>query len=70
MNIILDNDALKQAVDIFDRIEDLQVNQIDIHLIKLGEKDPSVLGFEATNELIEKSKAFEFSDIIKARLER
>jgi DNA primase len=70
VNIILDNDALKQAVDIFDRIEDLQVNQIDIHLIGLGKKDPSVLGFEITNELIEKSKAFEFSDIIKARLER
>jgi DNA primase len=70
VNILLDNDALKQAVDIFDRIEDLQVSQIDIHLIRLGKKDPSVLGFEATNELIEKSKAFEFSDIIKARLER
>jgi DNA primase len=70
VNIVLDNDALKQAVDIFDRIEDLQVNQIDIHLIRLGEKDPSILGFEAVNELIEKSKAFDFSDIIKARLDR
>jgi transcription elongation factor Elf1 len=70
VNIVLDNDALKQAVDIFDRIEDLQINQIDIHLIRLGEKDPSILGFEVTNKLIEKSKAFEFSDIIKARLER
>jgi DNA primase len=70
VNIVLDNDALKQAVNIFDRIEDLQVNQIDIHLIRLGEKDPSILGFEATHELIENSKAFDFSDIIKARLDR
>jgi len=70
VNVVLDNDALKQAVDIFDRIEDLQVNQIDIHLIRLGEKDPSVLGFKEVNELIEKSKAFDFSDIIKARLDR
>ena len=70
VNIVLDNDALKQAVDIFDRIEDLQVNQIDIHLIRLGEKDPSVLGFKEVNELIEQSKAFDFSDIIKARLDR
>jgi DNA primase len=70
VNIVLDNDALRQAVDIFDRIEDLQVGKIDIHLVRLGEKDPSVLGFETINELIDKSKAFDFSDIIKARLNR
>jgi hypothetical protein len=70
VNIVLDNDALKQAVDVYDGIEDLQVNQIDIHLVRLGDKDPSVLGFEATHKLIENSKAFDFSDIIKARLER
>lgn len=68
VNIVLDNDALKQAVDIFDRIEDLQVNKIDIHLVELGDKDPSVMGFEAVNELINKSRAFDFSDIIRAKL--
>ena len=68
VNIVLDNDALRQAVNIFDRIEDLQVNKIDIHLIELGDKDPSVMGFEAINELISKSKAFDFSDIIRAKL--
>jgi len=68
VNIVLDNDALKQAMDIFDRIEDLQGDNIDIHLIELGDKDPSVLGFETINELIYKSKAFDFSDIIKTRL--
>jgi len=68
VNIVLDNDALKQAVDIFDRIEDLQVNQIDIHLVELGQKDPSVIGFEAVNELIYNSRAFDFCDIIKAKL--
>jgi DNA primase len=70
VNIVLDNDALKQAVDIYDGIEDLQINQIDIHLVKLGEKDPSVLGFKEINKTIEKSTAYEFSDIIKARLNR
>ena len=70
INIVLDNDALKQAVNIFDRIEDLQINQIDIHLIRLEEKDPSIIGFKVINELIEKSRAFDFSDIIKARLDR
>jgi DNA primase len=69
VNIVLDNDALKQAIDIFDRIEDLQSSQIDIHLVRLGEKDPSVLGFEATNEMIVKSKPYGFSDIIKAKLD-
>lgn len=68
VNIVLDNDALKQAVDIFDRIEDLQINKIDIHLVELGDKDPSVMGFEAINEFINKSKAFDFIDIIKAKL--
>ncbi len=68
VNIVLDNDALKQAVDIFDRIEDLQGDEIDIHLIELGEKDPSVIGFESINETINNSKAFDFCDIIKTRL--
>ena len=69
INIILDNDALKQAINIFDRIEDLQSNQIDIHLIRLEDKDPSVLGFKAINELIEKSKPYGFEDIIRAKLD-
>lgn len=69
INIILDNDALSQAIDIYDRIEDLQVNDIDIRLVKLGEKDPSVLGFEAVTEIIENTKAFDFTDLIKTRLE-
>jgi hypothetical protein len=34
----------------------------------LGKKDPSVLGFEAINELIYDSKPFDFADIIKAKL--
>ena len=68
VNIVLDNDALSQAINIYDDIEDLQVNKIDIHLIKLGDKDPSIMGFQAINDLIYKSKAFDFSDIIKAKL--
>lgn len=68
VNIVLDNDALKQAVTIFDRIEDLQVNKIDIHLVELGDKDPSVMGFDAVNELINNSKPFDFADIIRAKL--
>lgn len=69
VNIVLDNDALKQAIDIFDRIEDMQVNHIDIHLIRLGEKDPSILGFDAVTDIINNSKPFDFTDIIKTRLD-
>jgi len=68
VNVVLDNDALSQAIDIYDDIEDLQINKIDIHLVKLGDKDPSVLGFEKTQELIFNSKAFDFGDIIRAKL--
>lgn len=66
VNIVLDKDAMKQAIKIFDKIKKIQ--EIDIHLIELGEKDPSVLGFKAVTELIDKSKPLEFSDILKAKL--
>lgn len=66
VNIVLDSDALKQSIRILEKIKKLQ--DIDIHLIELGEKDPSVLGFEAVNEVINKSRPLEFSDIIKAKL--
>ena len=68
VNIVLDNDALSKAMDIYDRIEDLQVNNIDICLVKLEDKDPSVLGFEAVNKLIDKSTPLNFSDVIKIKL--
>jgi len=68
VNIVLDNDALRQAIDIFDHIEDLQVAKIDIHLIKLEDKDPSVLGFEKVNEIIRESKPLDFLDSIKYKL--
>ena len=68
VNIVLDNDALKQAIDIFDHIEDLQVAKIDIHLIKLEDKDPSVLGFEKVNSIIRESKPLDFLDSIKYKL--
>lgn len=66
VNIVLDNDAIKQAIKMFDKIKKIQ--DIDIHLIELGEKDPSVLGFEAVNRLIDNSNPIEFSDILKAKL--
>lgn len=69
VNIVLDNDALKQAIDIFDRIEDLQVSKIDTHLVRLQDKDPSVLGFEKVDEIIKKSKPLDFLELMKYKIE-
>ena len=68
VNIILDNDALKSAIRIFDEIEKLKGDGVDVHLIILKDKDPSVLGFAKINEIINQSKPFDFSDIIKLKM--
>lgn len=68
INIVLDNDALVKAVNMYQRIEDLQVGDIDIHLIKLEDKDPSVLGYERINDIIESSKPYGFMDLLKTKL--
>lgn len=68
VNIVLDNDALKSAIRIFDEIEKLRGYDVDVHLIVLKEKDPSQLGFQKVNEIIERSKPFDFSDIIKLKM--
>lgn len=68
VNIVLDNDALKSAVRIFDEIEKLKGYDVDVHLITLKEKDPSQLGFQKVNEIVERSKPFDFSDIIKMKM--
>lgn len=68
LNILLDNDALKQAIDIFDHIEDIQGDKIDVHLIKLKDKDPSTLGFENVNSVIRESKPMNFFDLMKYKI--
>lgn len=68
VNLLLDNDALKRAIDIYDRLEDIHGDRIDVHLIKLEGKDPSVMGFEKTDEIIKSSQPLNFSDLIKLKL--
>ena len=69
VNIILDNDALKNAIRIYDDIEKLKTHKINIYLIQLENKDPSVLGFNKINEIIEKQKKpFDFEYSIKLRM--
>ena len=68
VNIVLDNDALTKAIDIFDHIEDIQVAKIDVHLVKLEDKDPSVLGFDKVDKIIKSSRPLDFSDSIRYKL--
>lgn len=69
VNVVLDNDAMKEAVRL---VEDLKKNcgavPPEIHLVKLPEKDPSEIGFHVMHKLIERSKPFEFEDLIYAKL--
>jgi DNA primase len=65
INMILDNDALKDALR---NSLDLLKLGIDVHLIKLDGKDPSVIGFEKMNQLIEESKSLDFDEIIQYKL--
>ena len=68
VNIVLDNDALKSAIRIFDSIERFKVFDIDVRLIRLQDKDPSVLGFQKIDKIIGDSNPVEFADIIKIKM--
>lgn len=63
VNMILDNDAIKDAVSNYQRIKRVNGN-IDIHVIKLDGKDASVIGYERMHDIIRNSKPFEFRDLI------
>lgn len=65
VNVVLDNDAMEQAIRM---VEELWKWGIDVHLIKLKEKDPSEIGFNKIHELIENSSPVEFKDIIRYKL--
>lgn len=65
VNVLLDNDAYSDSVKI---CEYLIRNDIPTYWIKMEEKDPSVLGFEKTWEIINKTSQLEFDDLIKMKL--
>jgi len=66
VNMILDSDAIEDAIKNCKMMIRLGV---DVYLVKLNGKDPSVLGFEKMNELIRNSKQFEFEDLLNYELE-
>lgn len=65
VNVLLDNDAYKDAVKI---CEYLYRNDIPTYLISLDQKDPSVLGFEKTWEFINNATRMEFNNLIEMKL--
>jgi hypothetical protein len=67
VNLILDNDAMKEAVKAVQELWKCD-NTIAVHLVKLEGKDPAVLGFEKTHDLIEQSRPFEFEDLVYSKL--
>lgn len=64
VNMILDNDALKDAIKNYE-ILTREVPGVAVHLVKLNGKDPSVLGFEKTSELIRNSNEFDEEDLLR-----
>lgn len=65
VNLVLDNDAMKYAIR---TAQSLWKWGICVHLIKLPEKDPSILGFEKMRELIETSIPMDFRELVYQRL--
>lgn len=65
VNVILDNDALKEAVY---NVAELHKLGTVVHLIQLDGKDPSVLGFNKIHDLIRESRPFGFLDMITHKL--
>ena len=66
INLILDNDALNDAIKDYQQL--MRWISIDIHIVKLDGKDPSKLGYEKVTELIRQSRPFGFDDLLAHRL--
>lgn len=65
VNIVLDNDAFAKAVSIYNI---LTRHSIKTKLIKLDEKDPSVLGFSRVSEIIRESQSTGYEDMIYMKM--
>ena len=66
VNMILDNDALDDAVGNYER---LRRDGIEVYLVHLDGKDPSELGFERTHNLIKNAVEFDETDLLKYKLQ-
>lgn len=64
VNIALDGDAKKQAIE---AAEYFLNNGIDVRLVDLGDSDPSELGYEKMQELINNADPFTFGDLLTSK---
>jgi DNA primase len=65
VNVCLDNDALKDSYNISKFLMD---QGIEVNLIKLEDKDPSVIGFDNVFNIINVSRTLEFADILSLKM--
>lgn len=65
VNILLDNDALRKAMAIYTI---LTRYSIKTKLIKLEQKDPSVLGFNKVTEIINASSSTDYEDMVLMKI--
>ena len=67
VNMILDDDALGDAIKNCELLI-RDVPNIEVHLVRLPKKDPSILGFQKIHNLIRRSIPLTFQDLLKYRL--
>lgn len=65
VNILLDNDALKDSIKI---CEFLVKNGIETKLVLMDGKDPNIMGFEKTWQLIDSCDILDFEKLFKLKL--
>jgi len=65
INILLDGDAITDALQ---HAEYFINNGIEVHLIEMGDLDPSELGQEAVQQLIDDSVELDFHRIMELKL--
>lgn len=63
--LALDSDALKNSIQF---AEELINNGIDVHLVELGNSDPSELGFDKFHNLMHKTEKLTFSKLMRYKL--
>jgi len=64
--LALDEDALKSTLKIAEELIHLGKK---VYVVRLGGKDPSEIGFEAYNKIVEHLQPFTFGDLVKLKLE-
>jgi len=63
--VALDNDALKDSMKI---VEELMSEGINVHMIKMTEKDPNDLGYEKFTDIKNLTEETSFKELIKYKL--